>query len=210
MAAFTELGFGMTRRVTDAAGQVLPELRNDRWVAVPMRARATGPKGYVNDFTIEELVTKPGYEPRVNKDHRYSQVPSRHRHSEGWAWTHGHSNRDEAEKRLLANCADGVVFLMFDGNWWNGGCLNPAHGHPVSGGIEFGRLGTRPKAVIRRRRRSRGSQGWALQVGARTATMVGACGLFSFRARMKPPRRSGANHTTFDGGSQLEADLGRC
>jgi len=39
--------------------------------------------------------------------------------------------RDEAEKRLLAHCADGVVFLMFDGNWWNGGCWNPGHGHPV-------------------------------------------------------------------------------
>jgi hypothetical protein len=38
---------------------------------------------------------------------------------------------DEAEKRLLANCDDGVVFLMFDGNWWNGGCWNPNHGHPV-------------------------------------------------------------------------------
>lgn len=38
---------------------------------------------------------------------------------------------DEAEKRLLAQCGDGVGFLMFDGNWWNGGCWNPAHGHPV-------------------------------------------------------------------------------
>jgi hypothetical protein len=42
----------------------------------------------------------------------------------------------EAEKRLLANCADGAVFLMFDGNWWNGGCLNPQHGHPVPYRIE--------------------------------------------------------------------------
>jgi hypothetical protein len=31
----------------------------------------------------------------------------------------------------MANCADGVVYLMFDGNWWNGGCENPDHGHPV-------------------------------------------------------------------------------
>lgn len=38
---------------------------------------------------------------------------------------------DEAERRLLAHCADGVVYLMFDGNWWNGGCWNPDHGHPV-------------------------------------------------------------------------------
>ena len=36
-----------------------------------------------------------------------------------------------AEERLLASCADGVVFLMFDGTWWNGGCWNPDHGHPV-------------------------------------------------------------------------------
>lgn len=37
----------------------------------------------------------------------------------------------EAEKRLLEHCADGVTYLMFDGNWWNGGCWNPDHGHPV-------------------------------------------------------------------------------
>jgi hypothetical protein len=43
---------------------------------------------------------------------------------------------DEAEKRLLAHCADGVGFLMFDGNWWNGGCGNPAHGHPVPSTME--------------------------------------------------------------------------
>jgi hypothetical protein len=38
---------------------------------------------------------------------------------------------DEAEKRLLANCADGVVFLMYDGTGWNGPCLDARHGHPV-------------------------------------------------------------------------------
>jgi hypothetical protein len=38
---------------------------------------------------------------------------------------------DVAEERLLANCADGAVYLMFDGNWWNGGCDDPNHGHPV-------------------------------------------------------------------------------
>ena len=32
--------------------------------------------------------------------------------------------RNEAAKRLLANCADGAAFLMFDGNWWNGGCMD--------------------------------------------------------------------------------------
>ena len=38
---------------------------------------------------------------------------------------------NEAAKRLLAHCAEGVGFLLFDGNWYNGGCWNPDHGHPV-------------------------------------------------------------------------------
>src|ERR1035441_9791688 len=80
---------GFVRQVTDRAGQVSADVAGDRWVAVPLRARATDPKGYVNDFSIPDLITKAGYEPRVNKDLQYSQLPSRHRASEGWAWTHG-------------------------------------------------------------------------------------------------------------------------
>jgi hypothetical protein len=37
----------------------------------------------------------------------------------------------EAEKRLLKLCEAGVVFIMFDGTWWNGRCDDPSHGHPV-------------------------------------------------------------------------------
>lgn len=43
---------------------------------------------------------------------------------------------DEAARRLLEHCADGVGYLMFDGNWWNGGCWDPDHGHPVPFTIE--------------------------------------------------------------------------
>src|ERR1035437_2313264 len=80
---------GFVRQVTDRAGQLSADVAGDRWVAVPLRARATDPKGYVNDFSIQDLITKAGYEPRVNKDLQYSQLSSRHRASEGWAWTHG-------------------------------------------------------------------------------------------------------------------------
>ena len=38
---------------------------------------------------------------------------------------------DEAERRLLEHCSDGVSFLMFDGNWWGGSCWRRDHGHPV-------------------------------------------------------------------------------
>ncbi len=43
VVSLTNVEIGLTRQVTDAAGQVLPDLQNDRWVAVPMRARATDP-----------------------------------------------------------------------------------------------------------------------------------------------------------------------
>ena len=47
---------GFLRGVTDKGGEVLPELANDRWVAVPLRVRATDAKGFVNDFSIQQLV----------------------------------------------------------------------------------------------------------------------------------------------------------
>ncbi|MCL5095997.1 MAG: discoidin domain-containing protein, partial [Candidatus Omnitrophica bacterium] len=89
MIALTNFEAGLRRVVTDSSGQVLPEFAQDRWVAVPLRARATDPKGYVNDFSVNDLITKPGYEPWVDKDQHYIQAPSPHRRSEGWAWVHG-------------------------------------------------------------------------------------------------------------------------
>jgi hypothetical protein len=88
LISLSDFEAGFIRPVTDQAGQVSADIREDRWVAVPLRARATDPKGYVNDFSIQDLITKAGYEPRVNKDLQYSQFPSRHRAAEGWAWTH--------------------------------------------------------------------------------------------------------------------------
>lgn len=38
---------------------------------------------------------------------------------------------DEAEKRLLNLCKSGVTFLMFDGTYWNGECVQENHGHPI-------------------------------------------------------------------------------
>ncbi len=38
---------------------------------------------------------------------------------------------DEAEKRILKSCEAGAVFLMVDGNWWNGPCVDDRHGHPI-------------------------------------------------------------------------------
>lgn len=89
LIALSDFEAGFVRRVTDKDGEVLPELAGDRWVAVPLRVRASDPDGFANDFSIQQLVTQPGYEPRIDENQHYSQAPSRHRRSEGWAWTHG-------------------------------------------------------------------------------------------------------------------------
>lgn len=41
LVALSDFEAGFQRRVTDSSGQVLPELAGDRWVAVPLRTRAT-------------------------------------------------------------------------------------------------------------------------------------------------------------------------
>ena len=89
LIALSDFEAGFLRPVTSKDGEVLPELTQDRWVAVPLRVRASDPKGFVNDFSIQQLVTQPGYEPRMDLQQRCFQAPSPRRRSEGWAWTHG-------------------------------------------------------------------------------------------------------------------------
>jgi hypothetical protein len=87
--ALTYFEAGFTQRVTDQAGEVRPEVADDRVVAIPFRHRATDPPGHFNDFSIRNLITQPGSESWVNKDQAVTNVPSRHRWSEGWALMHG-------------------------------------------------------------------------------------------------------------------------
>jgi hypothetical protein len=84
-----DLEIGMTRRVTDRQGKVLPGLERDRVVAVPFRHLATDAAGFYHDFMLAEVASKPGQVFQMNSDQRPVYSPSRHRCSEGWAWMHG-------------------------------------------------------------------------------------------------------------------------
>lgn len=88
-----DIEFGFQCRVTSVIGNVLPEFTADRVVAIPFRVRATDPAGslvsYLNDFSISELTRQSGGEFRVAPNQNCGNMPSRHRYSEGWAWTHG-------------------------------------------------------------------------------------------------------------------------
>lgn len=84
---------GFIRVITDTQGQVQSDVSTDRWVAVPLRVRADDPPGYAHDFSAHDLATTPGSEPDIvamAEGPQWAHArPSRHRWSEGWAWTHG-------------------------------------------------------------------------------------------------------------------------
>jgi hypothetical protein len=81
LVSLDDLEIGFARKVKDVA--------TDRWVAVPLRHRATDPQGYNSDFSMAQLVTEQGWEPFAGTRQEYQQIPSRHHISEGWAWLHG-------------------------------------------------------------------------------------------------------------------------
>ena len=87
--ALEDLEVGPRLRVTDENERVLPEFADDRLVAVPFRHCATDAKGFQHDFSMQEVVDRPGRETCMDSYLAWYDVPSRHRASEGWAWTCG-------------------------------------------------------------------------------------------------------------------------
>ena len=87
--ALSDFEVGMQRRVAAPRGKLLAEVAQDRLLAVPFLHRASDPKGSQRDFSMQDVVTKPGAEPHVLPEWRYREIPSRHRVSESWAWAHG-------------------------------------------------------------------------------------------------------------------------
>ncbi len=85
--ALSELRIYLQRKLTDQTGSELPELANDRWVALPMRCRAD----VVNplDYSLTDLLVKPGREYLPAESWTTPKaLTSSHHVSEAWAWTH--------------------------------------------------------------------------------------------------------------------------
>ena len=91
MISLYDLVIGMQRQVADKEGHVPEELSADRFAAVPFRYRAPNPRGSYYDYSLADLVLKPGQITHLDELKYPFPVasPSRHRYSEGWAWTHG-------------------------------------------------------------------------------------------------------------------------
>ena len=90
-----EFEVGFLRRFASRPGQVLVNLQGDRVVALPFRRRPTDREGQLHDYSFKQFLTEAGEVLRFNADEDWEEeadfpghLPSRHRSSEGWAWTH--------------------------------------------------------------------------------------------------------------------------
>jgi hypothetical protein len=91
-----EFEVGLRRRVASETGWVPPGLAQDRVVELPFRKRPTDTGSTLRDYALKQLLTQAGGIQRLNMEEGWQEdrggsgyVPSRHRSSEGWAWTHG-------------------------------------------------------------------------------------------------------------------------
>lgn len=84
-----EMEMGFQKLMANEVGKIIPDFSKDRIVAIPFRRRAIDPSGYINDFSMSDIVNTAGNELRHSDLVYYGKLPSRHHVSEGWAWTHG-------------------------------------------------------------------------------------------------------------------------
>jgi hypothetical protein len=118
-----DLVCGFQRLVTDHLGRVLPEVANDRLVAVPLRHKATDATDWDNDFGMSHFAAGAGREPRADTSQGFGYMPSEKRVSEGWAWIHGEQvlgvfklNQEALEFSVLVTVpTDSGLALCFGG-----------------------------------------------------------------------------------------------
>jgi hypothetical protein len=88
--SLSEFEMGFPLNIKDRGGKIIPELTNDRMIAVPFRHRADDKNGVTHDYSMTEILEQPGWEYRPNfLLAKFVQFNSRHHFSEGWAWIHG-------------------------------------------------------------------------------------------------------------------------
>ena len=89
VVALPDFECGLTRVLKDENGGLPADLKDDRFVAVPHRKRAEAAKETFLDFSSGDMADKPGFEASPDQVQDPHYLPSRHRSSDGWAWTHG-------------------------------------------------------------------------------------------------------------------------
>jgi len=107
VVALPEFEAGFTRIVSNKTAGADSVLLSDRWIAVPLKERSDDPYEFVHDYSLNDLINKPGSEPHPNHRQWINPAPSRHRWSEAWAWTHG-----EYTLGIFSFCQENMVFSV--------------------------------------------------------------------------------------------------
>ena len=88
--SLSEFEMGFPLEVKEKEGMIIPESSGDRLVAIPFRHRADDNNNVIHDYSLTEILEKPGWEYRPNFClTKYLHVRSRHYFSDAWAWIHG-------------------------------------------------------------------------------------------------------------------------
>jgi len=132
--SLSEFEMGFPLNIKDKEGEIIPELKEDRIIAVPFRHRADDKGGVINDYILTDIIEKPGWEYRPNFClTRYLHVRSRHHFAEGWAWIRGERsigifsfNQENLVYSVLSPVkTEGGTLLRFGGT-----CFLPVHSQP--------------------------------------------------------------------------------
>jgi len=86
--SFSEFEMGFPLNIKGKGDKIIPELTNDRLIAVPFRHRADDKND--DDYSMTAILEQPGWEYRPDYMlAKFRHVNSRHHFSDGWAWIHG-------------------------------------------------------------------------------------------------------------------------
>ena len=132
--ALSEFEMGFPRKIESKSKKIIPELANDRFIAIPFRHRADDKNGVIHDYGMAEILEQPGWEYRPNFClTKFLQVKSRHHFSDAWTWIHGNRSIgifSFGQENLVYSVLSpvktpGGTLLRF-----GGACFLPIHSQP--------------------------------------------------------------------------------
>ena len=134
--SLSEFEMGFPPMVKDAGDRIIPEIANDRLIAVPFRHRADDNNGVIHDYSLIEMPGQTGWEYLPNHIGAIDlKVNSRHHFSEGWAWLRGNRsvgifsfNQENLVYSVVSPVkTPGGTLLRF-----GGACYLPVHSQPTA------------------------------------------------------------------------------
>ncbi|MBA7564053.1 hypothetical protein ES708_05715 [subsurface metagenome] len=131
--ALSEFEMGFPLNIIGKGDKIIPELINDRLIAIPFRHRADDKNGVIHDYSLTDIIEKPGWEYRPTYGAKFDQFNSRHHFSDGWAWIHGKRSVgifSFNQENMVYSVLSPVKTLKRTLFRFGGACFLPIHSQP--------------------------------------------------------------------------------